>query len=507
MKNTWLSQIETWNERIRQGQGQQVARELRHIPREEIPLEQLAKIANLTSRINQPSIGLRLLYPRLRAESNLKVGMALDAFTEYAGCLIEVGALSEARQVLRDLRGRTPRSKFYSALLLFKEWNYEAAIPLLEEYLQHLQQVTPGDYHQLVVRVNLASSYVNTQQWEKGLAFLAELKTELKTKGHWLLLGNCYEIESQIYYAQKDHAQALLALTESERHLGQSKNMGWVYCKKWQFLNRIYQDKRGGQFDARKLVDEYESVKALAYGMGSWESLRELDLHWALLTGHSQLLNHVYFGSPSPQYREKIHRLIRDEARELEVAGGYDWVPLQEPGETPQLIDFKGLIGEFNEKGRSFLLKKLLLILFSDFYAPFRIGQLFSTLFEGEFYDLETSPDRVFQLIRRLRGWLEEKDAGCAIHSGSRGYTVRFTKNRGVSLERSLVEQGLQTKAKLHYLHLHERFGQNAFTSNDVGQSLGCSARTANRVLKELKAEGKVESTGKGRFTKFRLVS
>jgi len=503
MKNTWMSQIETWNERIRQGQGQQVARELRHIPREEIPLEQLAKIANLTWRINQPSIGLRLLYPRLRTESDLKVGMALDAFTEYAGCLLEVGALSEARQVLRDLRGRTPRSKFYSALLLFKEWNYESAIPLLEEYLSQI----PADYHQLVVRVNLASSYVNTRQWEKGLAFLGELKTELRVKGHWLLLGNCHEIESQIHYARKEHARALEALAESEKHLGQSKNMGWVYCKKWQFINQIYLAKRGGRFDARKFAADYDAVKGLAYGMGSWESLRELDLHWALLTGHAKLLNHVYFGSPSGQYREKIHQLIRDEAAELEIWRDFEWVPAPQEDARAELIDFKSLIGEFNEKGRSFLLKKLLLILFSDFYAPFRIGQLFSTLFEGEFYDLETSPDRLFQLIKRLRHWLDEKESGCAIQSGSRGYTVLFAKNRGVKLERSLAERGLPTKANLHYLFLHERFGEKSFSSHEVGQSLGCSARTANRVLGELKAEGKVESTGKGRFIKFRLVS
>lgn len=503
MKGTWLSQIEAWNERIRQGQGQQVARELRHIPRDEIPLEQLAKIANITWRINRPSIGLRLLYPRLREQSDLKMTMALDAFTEYAGCLLEVGALSEARQVLRDLGGRTPRSKFLSALLLFKEWNYEAAIPLLEEYLRDI----PADYHQFVVRVNLASSYVNTRQWSKGLAFLAELKKELETKQHWLLLGNCYEIESQIYFAQGEHGSAIERLAQSEKHLDNSKNMGWVYCKKWQFINKIYLAKRSANFASRSFIVDYEEIRALANAMGSWESLRELDLHWSVLTGDEGLLNHVYYGSPSERYRRKIRDLAVSEAPELTIRSRFDWTPPGDNSPAPRLIDFKGLIGEFHGKGKAFLLKKLLMIFFSDFYAPFRIGQLFSTLFEGEFYDLETSPDRVFQLIKRLREWLEEADTGCEIKSGPRGYVVQIDRNRGVTLDRDLLENGLEKKTNLHFLFLHERFGGTFFTSGDVGASLSCSPRTANRVLKELRSEGRVESVGRGRFTRFRLVS
>ncbi len=516
MKISWASQIETWNERIKRGEGHQVGRELRRIPRDEIPLEQLAKIANISWRISQPSIGLRLLFPRLRAQGNLKVVNALDAFTEYAGCLLEVGALSEARQVLRDLRGRTPRSKFYSALLMFKEWDYESAVPLLEDYLKEI----PADYHQLVIRVNLASTYVNIQDWERAIPFLKDLQAELDTKGHWLLLGNSFEIESQIYFEKREHDHALECLKKSEKHLGQARNMGWMYCKKWQFINRLYQSRVAARDASRTtsiggtpqgLHTEWSALRTDALSMGSWETLRELDLHWAICTENQELLNHVYFGSPAKSYREKIHALIKREAPSLEVLPTFNWLRLRQQGIETRLTDFKDLLMEFKsinaKNNQSVLLKRLLYILCSDFYAPFRIGQLFSILFEGEFYDLETSPDRVFQLIKRLRAWLEERDIGCEIVWGRRGYAIQFSKNRGIILERQVVEQGLPNKNNIHFIFLQDRFGEEPFSSSAVGDQMNCSTRTANRVLSELITEGRVISMGRGRFTRFKLVS
>jgi len=516
MKISWVSQIETWNDRIKRGEGHQVGRELRRIPRDEIPLAQLAKIANISWRISQPSIGLRLLFPRLRSQGNLKVVDALDAFTEYAGCLLEVGALSEARQVLRDLRGRTPRSKFYSALLMFKEWDYESAVPLLEDYLKQI----PADYHQLVVRVNLASTYVNIHDWDRAIPFLSELQIELEAKGHWLLLGNSYEIESQIYFEKRDHSYALECLKKSEKHLSQTRNMGWIYCKKWQFINRLYQSRVAARDVARTtsiggvphaLYSEWSALRTDALSMGSWETLRELDLHWAICTENQELLNHVYYGSPTKTYRAKVLSLLKREAPSLEVPASFDWLRVRQNGVEPRLTDFKELMMEFKsselKNSQSVLLKRLLYVLCSDFYAPFRIGQMFSILFEGEFYDLGTSPDRVFQLIKRLRAWLDERDIGCEIVWGRRGYAIQFKKNHGIVLDRDIVEQGLPNKSNIHYLLLQDRFGKEPFSSAAVGDQMNCSTRTANRVLNELINEGRVLSMGRGRFTRFKIVA
>ncbi len=88
----WKSQIETWNQMIRQGFGAKVAEQLNRIPREGLSQDAMAKIANLAWRINHPKIGLRILFPELRREQNLSAKSSPELFTEYAACLLEVGA-------------------------------------------------------------------------------------------------------------------------------------------------------------------------------------------------------------------------------------------------------------------------------------------------------------------------------------------------------------------------------------------------------------------------------
>lgn len=494
MESTWVSQIESWNAQVRAGEGSAVAAELSRIARGTIPVEQLARIANLAWRVNRPEVGLRLLFTELRRQNSLKMETHPSAFTEYAACLLEVGAISEARAILRKLSGRTARSKFYYALLLFKEWDYRAACTLLEQYIGEI----PADYHQLVTRINLASAYVTTGQWEKALNLFEVLRPELVAKNHGLLLGNSYEIESQIFFQQKDYTRALGSLTQSERYLEKTKSMGWLYCKKWQYINGLYLGKNPPK-------TELETLKKQALEMRSWETLRDLDLHTALRTSDSALMNHVYFGTAVMKYREKIRSLIADQGSPIVIEDSYVWGAGS--SKAPQVMDLAEQVIGSKDAQQSYLMKKLLLTLVSDFYSPFRMGQLFSALFEGEFYDLETSPDRVFQIIRRLRAWLGKSTGTIQIQSKNEGYRIQIPEGSGIRLSRELSETEVQDKSKIHYLFLKENFADVTFTSLELGQKLNCSKRSANRILKELKAKGQVVSEGRGRFTRFKRVA
>ena len=513
MESSWKSQIEAWDTRVKAGDGHAVAREIALVPRGKMPVEMLSQVANIAWRVNRPDVGLRLLYSELRRQNNLKIMTHPRAFTEYAACLLEVGAIAEAKRILIKLQDSAPRSKFYYALLLFKEWDYKTASHLLEKYVSEI----PNDYHQIVARVNLSSAYVNTQQWEKAHLLLKDLQAELASKEHWLLLGNCLEIESQIHFELQNFEEALNCLKKSEIHLSKTKNMGWLYCKKWQFLNRLYQSKSGIKTQAmdmsstqfRDFECEILELRKLAIQMRSWETLRELDLHWALQTGDSQLITHVYFGSPEPRYRQKISQMTSAKPNMI-VADTCVWLAQNGRGiaeDSPDLIDISRTVLSGKENSQSYLMKKLLLTLVSDFYAPFRVGQLFSALFENDFYDTETSPDRIFQIVRRLRAWLMQNHPGCEVVSSAKAYRLRFAASCGVKLSREIVEAAVKNKSNVHYLFLREHFHHATFSSVDLSARLRCSTRTANRVLKELKCQGKVLSEGRGRFTRFKLAS
>lgn len=503
MNKSWSSQIETWNLQVRAGEGHSVGRALSHIPRGEIPIEHLAKIANLAWRINRPSLGIRLLYPELRRHNGLKVNAHPDAFAEYAACLIEIGALSEAKRTLSTIPGNTSRSKFYSALLLFKEWDYEGAAKLLEDYLPSL----PSDYHQLVCRVNLASAYVNIKEFAKAQACLRELRAELTTRQHWLLFGNCCEIESQIHFHQQNHTEALTWLAQSEKALAGSRNMGWLYTKKWQLINSLY------QFDQNvrdHMLSDFMELKETARRMHSWETLRELDLHWALRTHDEPLANHVFFGSPLRRYRENILAIAAGDetpGSQLQIHEGYLWAPNPENSPTVNIVDAGHFVMDFANRPNSFLLKKLFITLLSDFYAPFRVGQLFSALFPNEYFDCDSSPDRVFQIVRRLRLSLKNESPGIDIQSINEGYSLLLGPGQGVQITKTMVTERVESKFEVFDLFIKEHFATAEFSASDLSQRLGCSTRSANRILSKLSDRGDVSVAGRGKWTRYKRVS
>jgi hypothetical protein len=394
--------------------------------------------------------------------------------------------------ILRQIEEKAPRSRFYLALLFLKQWDYAQAVRELEFYLSEI----PEDYHKLVVQVNLAAAYIITGQKHEAREFLASLYPELKSRGHSLLYGNCLEIESHIHFLDGEYESALDLLEKAEKLLADAKNMGWLYARKWTLINRMFHsDSR----DPRPFERELAEVKGLASEMGSWETLREVDLYRGLFEKNEGLVNHVYFGSPHPTYKAHVSKL----ASGMNIASTYAWTS---PGEgEPRLHDLNSAI--VDRPAESFLVKKLLLTLVSDFYAGFRIGHLFSTLFEGEYFDPQSSPDRVFQLIHRLRGWMKDENWRCKIESERGQYRLRFSPGHGLILRRDLNEDPVRERAGVFELFLRGSFAGQPFTANEVGQRLACSTRSANRRLRELLDEGRVERLGSGKFTRFKLAS
>lgn len=498
--SSWISRIDTWNEMVKAGNGQAVAREMKAIPRGEIPADQLARIANLAWRINRPRIGLRLLFPELRRQGNLRAATHPEAFTEYAACLVEVGALSEAAQILKDVGASNPRAKFYHALLLFKRWEYEDACPLLEDYLRDL----PADYHQIVVRVNLAAADVVSRRWDRATELLRGLESELTAKGHSLLLGNCYEIWSQIHFHQGDHASALRRLERSEELLAQTRNMGWLYARKWRYLNTRYQERAKGAASAETRADGLE-VRRLAENMGSWETLRELDVHESLLDGDARRFNHVYFGSPLPAYRQRLRETL--EAFGSPFAVDEAFVLNSRSRGTTSTESLAALLARRDDDAPTFLEKKLLTTLLSDYYAPFRTGQIFSRLFEGDFYDLETSPDRIFQVVRRLRGWLSTHWGNSRLLYEPRGYSLALDPELSLRVEREVIEQTRLEKSDLDHSKVRSLFGDQTFSARELQQEMGGSVRSANRLIKGLLEKGDLATEGRGRYVRFKLVA
>ncbi len=495
VKTLTSSQIEIWSQSIRAGEGHAVARQLQRLKKGQVSEDLLAGIGNLAWRLSLPHVGLRLIFPYIKRQHDLKGEPDPDVLVEFAGCLLEIGAHSESREILRKVESRSPRAKFYLALHGFKNWDYEGAAELLSHYLQTLSP----SYHRHVIRVNLASALVVNRQFAEARALLAELREDLKKEGHLLLLGNSLEIASQIDYLEGRHAESLRTLAEAEHLLSGTRNAGWLFVKKWEFLNRIKQ--KGTH--VHDCAGELEKLKKLAADMASWETIRDLDYHWGLFTRDSQLLAKVYFGSPVARYRQRLADAALAEG--IDLSAIQEWVWSGSDGASPlHLESLQDLVVGGDSSLHAWLPKRLLLILTSDIYAPFRTGQLFAQIFTNEHYSPETSPDRVFQLVSRLKKILKTSGIG-ELKAERNGYQLLLKPAYGLRLDRDWIDQPRLDRLDAYRSVINGRFRDRAFGIRDLSESLGVSLRTANRIIKDLGSS--LDKSGSGRATRYKVAA
>ncbi len=94
---------------------------------------------------------------------------------------------------------------------------------------------------------------------------------------------------------------------------------------------------------------------------------------------------------------------------------------------------------------------ELLEVLSRDFYKPQKITSLFSELFQNEYFDVNTSSDRVHQIIRRSRRWLSAEKLPFQIHSHQGNFKLELNGGRIlVPYERSSVDLTSQRLRMLH---------------------------------------------------------
>lgn len=505
VQDPWSDRLADWNDKIKSGQGALVAQDLAQVPFGSIPTLYLGKIANLCWRTNRPDLGLRHLVAEIRRQQNHNRIETPEHFAEYASCLGDLGALGEARKILGMVTHSFGKSKFYLALLNFKEWKYEESIPLLESYIPTVED----EYHGIVARVNLAASYAMSGQYDLSLKNIEECKKYLTLHQRFLLLGSCFEIQAQNHFFSGDFDGALKLLDAAESYLAQSKGLSWLYCQKWKELCRLSKIKKTG----KRLKEEYFyglfDLRKKAIESKAWESVRDIDLFIFSFRGNPALMNSLYYSTPFHSFRERVLKMGKDIGffpqkgqhlfRRADSFGG-------EVSEASPVkaIDLTEMI---HPKNRSLtaLEKSLMLLLFSDRYAPFRTGHIFSKIFEGEYLNLDTSPNRVFQIITSLKGKLNRMGFNSEINKSKFGYSFSIFEGETWSLSTQLAEVSEYSKEAIVEVFLRERFQSQEFSAEEVSNVLSISRRTANRIILELEKNATVQVLAQGSQARYKM--
>lgn len=363
-------QLQRCEEAVRAGQTSVAAALLTAIPAKEIPRELLRQAANLCRRVGKVSLGLRILTPIIRPQKLNDRPATPQEIAEYAVLLQRAGSVIEALQLLESLRGNGPHETYlYRAYCNFARWDYASAVPELETYLA-------GDlapYARTVGEVNLASALIGAQQDSRALELLENL---IANTGNALRLrGNCLEMSAQLRIRAGDLDLAAQELDAAAEIL--TGGLDRLFIQKWRsFISAL----RSG--DIQSLIETREQAIALRH----FETVRDVDHLILRIRFDEGRFEHLYFGTPSVGYREKIVESLRRRP-------GKDHLIIGDPSAEP--VEFAGT----DKVGQ------VLGLIARDLYRPIQLGSLFAELFPEEHFDIFHSPDRVHQLIRRARRW------------------------------------------------------------------------------------------------------
>lgn len=487
----WFNFIREIDQLIRSGEMAQVSTKLRNISLKSIPREHVAAMASLARRAQLFKTTMRWLNPLVRSERP-SIQANLEEKLEYAFLLQKLGALEEAREILTEIDPQKhPQALLCTVGCLIAEWDYAASIPLLEVYVQH-----PGLslYQRLVAQVNLAAALIYEKRWEEAERLLKFVGREAQSNNHSMLHGNCLELAAQIAILKSSWSQAESALTAATRVFGASAAVGNLWVRKWR---AILASLKSGVPDEQLL-----QVRKEALASSQWETVRDCDFYQGAIGRDFEKLKYVYFGTPYESYRSKIRS---HGGHELIIPESFVWFSLEQ-GRGPELLE---LVGAKLTSGSASLtpghvLHRLLILLCQDFYKPAPVVRVFSFLYPGEYFNPNTSPNRVHQAINRLREWFVAQHIPLTIEEANGAYKLDFSGPFAILVpDKPLPRHGKE----IEFAQLQAIFQSEGFTARQAREKLGVSVGTVHSLLNWALTNGKARKIGRGVKTKYKIAA
>lgn len=473
----WKTFLHSADERIRRGQGKQVAEDLKKISVSSLPRSSWVSFANLGRRIGLPLYSLRILQPLVRQEKERLRPANTEELTVYASLLARIGVAQEARDILNKVKSpENPEAYLFLAHLEIYSWNYKAAAVLLKKYIR-LSRIQ--GYKKFIAEMNLLSALVAERNFLEAEPLFLKLEEQLKSQSHDLLLGNAYELAAQIALAKKNFSLARDYLGKSQNLLRTSQGVYLLYAEKWLCLVNLFERKEQGQLSPSD-IEELGRIKAKALESSDWETLRDCDLYGSLLANQKDQLNFVMLGTPYSSYRYRAQALSKSRIGFVKTA------VLSKSGSHKGSLLFDLQLGFCPNQPHISLLGEPKLLtclrtLASDFYRPISMGQLHSAVYPGEFFNPDSSPQRIRNLIQRLREWSQENSIPFQIHV--KNNEMKLEVGDGVEL---LVHQSYNDNSQglaASFSKVKTHLGSKPFISQELAELLNISERAAKRWI------------------------
>lgn len=466
---------------LRSGRISHAAAKLRTVRPEDIPREFRVTLANLCRRAQMDYQALKILAPVVRP-STMGVAATSEEQAEYAVGLLKIGAIPEAISILERVQ-HIPEAKLFKAYCHFKLWEYKKSIPLLKEYIAS----APSDYMKTVGQVNLAAAYSATLQLEPAREVLREIIEFTDKEGHRRLWANAFEILSQIHIHEGHYAQAREDLQKAATVLTHETADG-LLIERWNAILKTLETK-----DASHV----ENFRKKAIRAREWESLRDLDFFALQVNFNETTYRHLIVGTPFAEFRERIHHQLQKSPDGTSLLLG--------SSSAPRFVVATGEVQGLQTSAPGNTVHQLIAVLLSDLYRPWSVGSIFNELFPQEHFDVNASPNRVHQLLWRLRRWFESNNIPVTINEFDGNYRLEIQGDFAFELPAHKIELDEQ---EIYMRKLNSLFGkQVTFSSRDVQAKLGISSSSFKRLASWAIENKRFERMGASRATVYRIVA
>ncbi len=463
----------------------------------------MAEFADIARRVRSENWGLRLLRQIVRAEPPVSPSVTDNELCVYAGLLIKVGALNEAKQILEKLdQNKNIQALIFLSQIAIAQWNYREAAPLLRK-AQKLNGIS--DYQKCITQVNLAGALIFLEKFKEAKKLLPQILARCLENKWDLLYGNALEISAQLAVRQQDWPEANRLLNQAEAHSGQHTHY-LIFIEKWRTLAELFQTKPNS-LEGNAILKKIEDLRSKAQKLKSWESVRDFDYHISLYLNHQNLLLNVYFGTPHDEYKKRIERICKN--RKWKIPSQYYRKLSDSP--TERFFD----LNAGRETGPNFIealkpgqmLHRLLNILATDFYKPFGVGELFSQLFAGEYFNPDISAARVSQAVKQLRQWLITNQIPIDIIVENNRHSLQAHGPYAFKISRKKLSSNdvLTSRFEVQLNQLREKWPYKSFSTSQACEELGLSPTSLRGLLKKALKEERIYQFGAGRSILYRF--
>lgn len=458
---------------IRQGETNQARSRLEKIKYRTLPRKDLCDFANLCRRANLPRLAARALFPLVRNDNPTEKPASENEKAEYAVSLQRLGAAREALDLLNDLsESAVPSLRLYKAFCYFAQWKYQEARDVLSS--SGISNVT-DTYQQLVYRVNGLAAQVALGTVDSLDDLFSQLESDLIEQKATRLLANLYELKAQSAIQLQKWPAAETCLEQAAHLFQDTATWDHLYIRKWKTVLAALQEKQ---------KEDLIALRNDTLVAGDFETLRDLDFYLLQSAPTQDLFNYLYFGTPHQSYRQRIRSI----APHLTVAK-------ETSVHAPTLLneDLPVLDLMANQKSLGSLPHRVTHLLLRDFYHPYRVAEIFGYLHPDEYFNPDTSPNRVYQSLHATRVWWKELGLKLRLAVQQSRFRIDWQTNYRV-MARTAILPVTQDQIFQWKLELSNHPG--AWSRTEIQTTLGCSKTTTVEFIQRGTRKGYIEPYG-----------